>query len=162
MMPTRVTAGMTTPSTRFAGPNATASCAWAASFSKGGWYAWDTNDKPDDSIERGLLFVAINASIESQFEFVQQTWMNTAFFGGLTDELDPLVGMPDADDPPRQFTIQGAPLNRRFRWEKPLVTVRGGAYFFLPSKAALEFLASNKLSAPGRSNTVKNPNTAER
>jgi deferrochelatase/peroxidase EfeB len=120
-------------------------------FHKGGWHVWDTNDKPDDGIERGLHFIAINASIESQFEFVQQTWMNTPFFGDLVDELDPLIGIPDSDPdrprPKRRFTVQGAPLNRRFEWEKPLVSVRGGAYFFLPSKAALEFLASDKLIA---------------
>jgi Dyp-type peroxidase family len=123
-------------------------------------YAWETPDKPDDHIERGLHFVAINASIESQFEFVQQTWMNTPFFGDLTDELDPLIGMPDPDDPPRQFTIPGAPLNRRFDWKEPLVTVRGGAYFFLPSKAALEFLANHQLI--DHLNVVNNSNAAER
>jgi deferrochelatase/peroxidase EfeB len=112
-----------------------------------GWKAWDDGEKTDDGKERGTHFVAINASIESQFEFVQQTWMNTPFFGGLTDELDPLVGMPDVGERRRRFTIQGTPVNRRFRWTKPLVTVRGGAYFFLPSQAALKFLASDPLIA---------------
>jgi deferrochelatase/peroxidase EfeB len=112
------------------------------------WHAWDpdTVERTEDNIERGLHFVAINASIESQFEFVQQTWMNTPFFGGLTDELDPLMGVPEHGKP-RQLTIQGAPINRRISWEEPLVTVRGGAYFFLPSRAALEFLADAKLMA---------------
>jgi deferrochelatase/peroxidase EfeB len=105
-----------------------------------GWHAWDTKKKPADSEKRGLHFVAINASIESQFEFVQQTWMNTPFFGDLTDELDPLIGMPDIGDNTPRFTIQGVPVNRRFPLSWPLVTVRGGAYFFLPSRAALEFL----------------------
>jgi deferrochelatase/peroxidase EfeB len=112
-----------------------------------GWKAWDIGEKTDDGKERGTHFVAINASIESQFEFVQQTWMNTPFFGGLTDELDPLVGVPDLGEKRRRFTIPGTPINRRFRWTKPLVTVRGGAYFFLPSRAALKFLASNALIA---------------
>jgi deferrochelatase/peroxidase EfeB len=108
-----------------------------------GWHAWDDEKKPIDRQKRGLHFVAINASIESQFEFIQQTWMNTPFFGSLTDELDPLIGMPDAGDNPPRFTIQGAPINRRFplSLSRPLVTVRGGAYFFLPSRAALTFLA---------------------
>jgi deferrochelatase/peroxidase EfeB len=112
-----------------------------------GWKPWDAAEKADDGKERGLHVMVINASIESQFEFVQQTWMNTPFFGGLTDELDPLIGMPDVGEQRRRFTIQSMPINRRFRWKKPLVTVRGGAYFFLPSRAALEFLASDPLMA---------------
>jgi Dyp-type peroxidase family len=106
------------------------------------WYAWDNRERTDDgNVQRGLHFVAINASIESQFEFIQQLWMNTPFFGDLVDEIDPLTGVPE--DGERKFTVQGTPINRRIRWEIPLVTVRGGAYFFLPSRAALEFLAAD-------------------
>jgi deferrochelatase/peroxidase EfeB len=120
-------------------------------FPNGGrdWHAWDMEIKrADRKAQRGLHFVAINASIESQFEFIQQTWMNTPFFGSLTDELDPLIGVPDEDDNPSRFTIQGAPINRRFPLDKPLVTVRGGAYFFLPSRAALKFLANRRPVPP--------------
>jgi deferrochelatase/peroxidase EfeB len=126
----------------------------------GGWYAWETKAKAPDDEERGLHFVAINASIESQFEFVQQTWMNTPIFGDLTDERDPLIGTPDVGDK-RRFTIQGTPINRRFWWEEPLVTVRGGAYFFLPSKTALEFLTSHRLIAAVQAKTANHPNNAE-
>jgi deferrochelatase/peroxidase EfeB len=118
--------------------------------------AWDNwgRDKDGnirrDTEERGLHFVCINASLESQFEFVQQTWMNASFFGGLHEEVDPLVGA--SDDPARAFTVQGAPINRRIEWKQPekgewkqpeigpLVKVKGGAYFFLPSRKALEYL----------------------
>jgi deferrochelatase/peroxidase EfeB len=127
--------------------------------SDSGWYAWDTKEKLDDCEERGLHFVAINASIESQFEFVQQTWMNTPIFGDL-NERDPLIGTPDGGDK-RRFTIQGTPINRRFWWEEPLVTVRGGAYFFLPSHAALKFLASDRLIAAVQAKTANHTNNAE-
>ena len=106
------------------------------------WVAWDNKKKGDDGKERGLHFIALNASIESQFEFIQQTWMNTPFFGGLTRDLDPLVGMPDVGEGSHQFTVQDTPVNRRVRWQDPLVTVRGGAYFFLPGRAALGFLTN--------------------
>ncbi len=113
-----------------------------------GWKAWEGAEKKSDGVERGLHFVAINANIESQFEFIQQTWMNTSFFGGLLGEVDPFVGVPDPGEP-RRFTIQSAPINRRLSWTKddaePLVTVRGGAYFFLPSFAALSFLSDEKM-----------------
>jgi len=106
------------------------------------WSAWDDTEKTPDTERRGIHFIALNASIESQFEFIQQTWMNTLFFGDLNDEYDPFVGVPSRPGGVRRFTIQGAPVNRRFSMPEPLVTVRGGAYFFLPSRAALRFLAT--------------------
>jgi len=30
-----------------------------------------------DGVERGLHFICLNADIERQFEFVQQTWINS-------------------------------------------------------------------------------------
>ena len=61
----------------------------------------DLNDKQ----ERGLMFMIINANIERQFEFVQQTWINSPSFHGLYDERDPIFGSSVArrridDDPP--------------------------------------------------------------
>jgi hypothetical protein len=116
------------------------------------WKAWDDEKRPADGIrrndgaERGLHFFCINASIESQFEFVQQTWMNNSFIGGLSDEVDPLVGA--SDKPDRAFTIQGAPISRRIEWTQPaigpLVRVKGGAYFFLPGRKALAYLAKER------------------
>ena len=114
----------------------------------------ETKITPDKK-ERGLHFVCINASIESQFEFIQQTWMNTSFFGGLHEEVDPLVGV--SDDPTRAFTVQGAPISRRIEWTQPeigpLVKVKGGAYFFLPGRKALAYLAKDL----GRAEAVTRP-----
>jgi hypothetical protein len=39
--------------------------------------------------------------------------------------------------------------------------VRGGAYFFLPGKAVLEFLASDRLIAAVPAKTANYPNNAE-
>jgi deferrochelatase/peroxidase EfeB len=118
------------------------------------WKIWDDKPRTGQREKRGLHFVALNASLESQFEFVQQSWMHTPFFGGLTDEFDPLLGMPVGDNDPRYFTVQGSPINRRIRWTPPLVTVRGGAYFFLPSKAAIELLADAELMNAIRADRV--------
>ena len=39
--------------------------------------AWTPADQPgDDDAEQGLIFLALNASIVNQFEFVLQQWMN--------------------------------------------------------------------------------------
>ncbi len=47
---------------------------------------------PSNERPRGLHFVAINANIERQFEFVQDAWMMRTKFDGLTEESDPLLG----------------------------------------------------------------------
>ena len=91
---------------------------------------------------RGIHFFCVNASIRSQFEFVQQTWCNNPSFGGLSANKDPIVGdHARVGEPPTRMVIpeaaaciHTAPLPR-------FVTVRGGAYLFMPSLTALRFLA---------------------
>ncbi len=106
-------------------------------------------DLPDD--KRGLIFIALNADIRRQFEFVQQTWVNARQFGGLYDERDPLVGadVRSYRDPmtgqsvpcARNFTLQREPVRKRL-FDLPRFTrIRGGAYFFLPGRSALQYLA---------------------
>jgi Dyp-type peroxidase family len=88
---------------------------------------------------RGLHFICFNADIANQFEFVQQTWMNGTVFQGLRGEVDPLVGNPSGTG--GLFTIPGEPLRCRVHDLPRFVTVRGGAYFFAPSRAALRYLS---------------------
>jgi deferrochelatase/peroxidase EfeB len=93
----------------------------------------------DDGERRGLLFICLNTDIGRQFEFVQQTWMNNPVFGGLDGEVDALVGnLPKGDC---IFTVPDHPLRTRVHNLSRFVTVKGGAYFFLPSVRALKYLA---------------------
>jgi len=94
----------------------------------------------DDGAERGLHFICLNSDIERQFEFVQQTWINNPVFGGLNGEVDPLVGYVDKGD--AIMTVPADPLRTRVHKIRRFVTVKGGAYFFLPSIRALRYLAS--------------------
>jgi Dyp-type peroxidase family len=89
---------------------------------------------------RGLHFMCYNADIANQFEFVQQTWVNGPVFQGLHGEVDPLVGNPDPTG--GLFTIPGSPIRSRVHEIPRFVHVRGGAYLFLPSHAALRYLAA--------------------
>jgi Dyp-type peroxidase family len=96
----------------------------------------------DDSKERGLFFIALNANIERQFEFIQHAWMNTPFFGTLYDEVDPLIGDPSRTvSQQTDLTIPEHPLRRRVQNIPQIVTVRAGSYFFLPGIHALEILS---------------------
>lgn len=91
--------------------------------------------------ERGLHFLCFNANLSRQFEFVQSNWVQNPAFAGLSSDPDPLLGV-DRDSPYQasDFTIQGCPV-RRVRNVPRVVETRGGAYFFMPSRRALEFLA---------------------
>lgn len=94
--------------------------------------AMQAAEAPDD--QRGLLFMAINTDITRQFEFVQQTWVLNKSFAALSGEADPLVG------PRGPFTVPEEPL-RALPEVKTFVRLVGGDYFFLPSLAALNYLA---------------------
>jgi Dyp-type peroxidase family len=98
------------------------------------------NPMVDDGRERGLLFLCLNSDIQRQFEFVQQTWINNPVFGGLGEEVDPLIGNIAKGD--AIFTVQGQPLRTRVHDLSRFVTVKGGSYFFLPSTRALKYIAS--------------------
>jgi deferrochelatase/peroxidase EfeB len=98
--------------------------------------------------ERGIRFLCLNANIARQFEFVQNAWLTSTHFGGLAGENDPLLGnrQPLPDCPAGGFTdTRRGSVQRRLTGLPQFVTVRGGAYFFLPGLRALRYLAS----APG-------------
>jgi Dyp-type peroxidase family len=97
------------------------------------------HDSSDPS-ERGIHFMCLNANIARQFEFVQHTWLNNPKFAGLYDDTDPLVAIHQGDAG-RSFTVQARPFRQRVTGLPPFVTVKGGAYFFLPGLRALRFLA---------------------
>jgi deferrochelatase/peroxidase EfeB len=99
--------------------------------------------QPNDP-QPGLLFMCLNADIERQFEFVQQTWLLGSSFNGLEHEADPLMSP--------QCTAGGAKVAGKFTIPTPagplrlsglssFTTVKGGGYFFLPGRKAIRFLA---------------------
>lgn len=97
-----------------------------------------------DGEEKGLLFVALCADIERQFEFVQQSWINAPAFHGLANEPDPLIGadLATGDQASRVFTIPTPAGPIKLSGMESFTTVRGGGYFFLPSQSAMRFLAN--------------------
>ena len=102
----------------------------------------------DAGAPSGLHFICLNANISRQFEFVQGAWLASSKFSGMTGEADPLLGTrePLADgSSTSSFNLQAdGDLRRRVADLPPFVTVRGGAYFFLPSLRALNYLADDR------------------
>ena len=98
--------------------------------------------------ERGIYFICLCADIVRQFEFVQNAWIASATFDGLSGEADPLLGnrVPAGTGAATDgFSIQrtvGVP--ERLGALPTFVTVRGGAYFFMPGIRALRFIASRQ------------------
>ena len=93
---------------------------------------------------RGLHFLCLNANISRQFEFVQNAWLMSTKFDGLSEESDPLLGnrTPIGNVPSDNFTIPREGAVRECIAGLPrFVTVRGGAYFFLPGIRALRYFS---------------------
>ncbi|WP_235679060.1 cytochrome P450 [Aquibium microcysteis] len=102
---------------------------------------------------KGILFMCLNADIERQFEFVQQTWVMNPNFQTLHGEQDPIVGHPAGDG---AFTVPTRHGPLVFSDLQAFVTVAGGGYFFMPGRRALQYLRSQAdtgdpavLSLPG-------------
>lgn len=94
----------------------------------------------EDGQDRGLLFVAYQASIARQFEHIQQHWFNRSDFPpGVRPEpgADPLVGQPSERHEVQLPTERGHVAIGLDRF----VTVTAGGYFFTPSIRALALLA---------------------
>jgi Dyp-type peroxidase family len=95
-----------------------------------------------DATDRGVIFMALNASLSRQFEFVQQQWISYGNDAHLGNDKDLLIGSHGEGE---RYAIQGdeTPGNPpMFCTALPnFVELRGGAYFFLPSITALGMIA---------------------
>jgi Dyp-type peroxidase family len=91
----------------------------------------------DDGRDRGLLFLAYQASLSRQFEHIQQRWSNNRGFPRPGDGPDPLIGQTDG---PGQVKLRKKGASVRLTLES-FVSVSGGGYFFAPSIRALAYLA---------------------
>lgn len=114
----------------------------------GDFIAEGSFDDDDPSREkRGMFFMCVNTNIARQFEFIQQTWLQSQKFGGLRSDRDPLLGReppftgrPEEKPPAPSMTVATPPLRARVPIA-PFVTVRGGGYFFVPSLRAMKLFA---------------------
>lgn len=104
----------------------------------GSWL--DDQATADDGQERGVAFMAINASIKYQFEFLQSQWLHNGEFAGLArGDVDPFAGEPRDGS---RFRIPSPNAGPKNLFDMPrFITLRGGGYFFIPSVTALHYIA---------------------
>ncbi len=107
-------------------------------------------DLPEDP-NRGLFFMAYNASLADQFEQIQR-WLTGANITGLSSrDNDPILGLPE---PGKRRTLRlldehGQPQLIDLQ-DKPFVTLEWGAYLFVPSLPGLERLTNHCVSPAER------------
>jgi Dyp-type peroxidase family len=92
---------------------------------------------PDDP--RGLVFVAYMADLASQFEFLQQAWLNDVNFPTPNTGADPMIGV----DSTNSLVLAGTPSSTT----TPLtfhqfVRTEGTVYAFVPAISTLRELAA--------------------
>lgn len=88
--------------------------------------------------ERGLVFAAFMASIEKQFEFIQQQWVNNVDFPVAADGIDPVIGTGGP------VTCRRAGVADQALNFMQFVTTEGALYAFAPSLTTLGLLASGQ------------------
>ena len=100
------------------------------------------NEPASDREERGVIFMALNASLSRQFEFVQQQWVEYGNDAHQGNDKDMLMGNHGGQG---KFVVQGdtTATNPPFICSDlpNFVELRGGDYFFLPSITALGMIA---------------------
>ncbi|HEY0255243.1 MAG TPA: Dyp-type peroxidase [Kofleriaceae bacterium] len=97
---------------------------------------------PEDGEERGLHFICLVGAINRQFELVQRSWLQSANFHGLFKDGDPITATrKTGDNANTDFTVPAEPVRCKYKDMPAFTRLVGGAYFFLPSIAALKFIA---------------------
>lgn len=96
------------------------------------------DDAPEDGANRGIAVFAGCSDLARQFEFLISVWANDPEFHEL-NERDPFAGSIDGT---MDFSIPNRPIRKKLKSIPAFTSVRGGAYFFLPGKRALQYLAN--------------------
>ena len=91
--------------------------------------------------DRGLMFMAYNASIAEQFEVLHR-WLTggngrSAFAG----QPDPLLGVPEPGQTRMFRYVDNGVVRRINLGDRPFVTLEWGMYLFVPSMTALAHIA---------------------
>jgi deferrochelatase/peroxidase EfeB len=108
-------------------------------------YGPDYNPDHPDNEERGLLGNFVGASLSAQYEAIMCEWLNLGLQDpNVTGANDPLIGANTPETSWFDLSLRNGG-SIRLRGFPRFVIARGGAYTFLPSLPAIEYLS--KLTA---------------
>ena len=96
---------------------------------------------PQPGQNPGLFFMCFCADIERQFEFLQQTWLRSPSFHGLSCEKDPVLS--DAEKGVCGYTVPSPEGPIGLSALPRFVTTKGGGYFFLPGRRLIDYLVDD-------------------
>jgi Dyp-type peroxidase family len=103
----------------------------------------ETNDAGER--ERGIIMLICCSSLERQFEFVQQQWINYGMDSNAGNDTCPMLGSRPVDE--LKFVIPNEPDDKGKGSPyicsnlPQFVETKGGAYFFVPSMTSLRMMA---------------------
>jgi Dyp-type peroxidase family len=86
----------------------------------------------------GLLFMAYQSNLATQFEFTQQTWVNNAGFVVSGTGIDPVIGQTPGANAQKWPDAWGVSLKAEPYDFSDWVTMQGGEYFFAPCLSMLK------------------------
>lgn len=95
-----------------------------------------------ETADRGVIFMAYNASIAEQFEVIQRWVAGGNSSGVSSDQSDPFMGVPEAGDSRIFRFLHDGKVMRIDLGDKPFVQLEWGMYLFVPSIDALRKLRS--------------------
>lgn len=115
--------------------------------------------KPAPEGEVGLLFMCFQASLISQFNFMQQAWAKQRNFVKRDVGTDVVIGVEKRDINPDSENDPGRAPGEQYNWPieygkpetqevtfKHWITMRGGEFFFAPSISFLQSLAPTPIT----------------
>ena len=115
-------------------------------------YGKKVTDPSQDDGNHGVIFMALCASLERQFEFVQQQWINYGNDFKLANDKDPLLGnhgKTAEGNGTGRMIVEGKKADAPGQNGRPpffcsnltrFVETRGGDYFFVPSLTAIRMI----------------------
>jgi Dyp-type peroxidase family len=98
--------------------------------------------RSDPALSRGLLFKCYVTSLEDQFEFVQEQWVNAPSFSQPGAGVDPIIGQSATEPAPflGAAPVSGDASKKPQLSFESFVEMQGGEFFFAPAISALRGL----------------------
>lgn len=95
--------------------------------------------------ERGLMFIGLCTDLRRQFEFIMQNWLLAPKHAGLYNEVDPLLAHTGTS---RDFSLPTGGFCRHLNPVGGWIAPRGGGYYLMPARDALETLLQTPPAQP--------------